>query len=95
MIADTSRLSYDAVKSDGTVTKQAGVILDLLRTFPDRPFSRFDIHAVTGMRLSSVCGRANELMKAGLVVEPGTKIDPLTGKVVKTLKLSPPSDAPN
>lgn len=94
MTAHTSRLAYDEIRADGTTSKQCGIILDLLRTFPDRPFSRFDIHGVTGMRLASVCGRVNEMIAVGLVVETGTKVDPLTSKTVKTLKLAPASDAP-
>jgi hypothetical protein len=94
MTAHTSMLAYADIVVDGTMSKQCAIILDLLRTFPEREFSRYDIHAVTGMRLASVCGRANTLVEAGLVTEPGTKVDPLTGKTVKTLKAAPASDAP-
>jgi hypothetical protein len=94
MSALTSLWAYDEIRSDGTTSKQCAVILDLLRTFPDRLFSRFDIHSVTGLRLASVTGRVNEMIAVGLVVETGTKVDPLTSKTVKTLKAAPASDAP-
>jgi hypothetical protein len=89
MTSHTSMLAYADIVVDGTMSKQCGIILDLLRTFPDREFSRFDIHGVTGMRLASVCGRTVELLAYGLIVEAGTKVDPITLKTVKTLKLAP------
>lgn len=89
MTSHTSMLAYADIIVDGTMSKQCGIILNLLRTFPDQPFSRFDIHGVTGMRLASVCGRCSELLESALIVEVGTKVDPLTHKTVKTLKLAP------
>ena len=33
------------------------------------PLTRSEISEFTGMRMSSVCGRVNELIKAGMVIE--------------------------
>lgn len=52
----------------------------------DRPRTRDDLAYVLDMRLSSVCGRVNSLIKAGLLVECDTVKSLDTGKNVKLLR---------
>lgn len=61
-------------------------ILDAL--FMSPPLSRSELAAKTGMRLSSVCGRVNELLDEGRIVVDGTTYDPATQRHVETLTIS-------
>lgn len=47
--------------------------------------SRTDIADGTGLRLSSVCGRVNELLKSGDIFVSGTKLDTATNREVEVL----------
>ncbi len=51
------------------------------------PMTRAELAAVLGLRLSSVCGRVNELLASGLVVVAGTKFDAETKRNVETVSL--------
>ncbi len=55
--------------------------------------SNADIQRISGIRLSSVCGRVNELREEGLVECGGLKIDPFTKKTVTWWRLT--SDGEN
>ena len=88
-VASTSFLSYAAVRDDGTTAKQCATILALLRTVPHVGLSRTDIANLTGIRVGSVCGRVAELRDDGLVIEPGTRKCPHTGKSVKIVQIAP------
>jgi hypothetical protein len=43
---------------------------------------------VTGLRLSSVCGRVNELIEEGRVIVCGTTYDATTARNVETVTLT-------
>ena len=60
---DTSRSSYRTVKTDGTMGRQQQMILSLLKKRPGK--TRLEISHLSGIRLSSVCGRVDELIRAG------------------------------
>jgi hypothetical protein len=47
--------------------------------------TREEIHEMTGLRLQTVCGRANELLKAGLVTQAGLCRPGKSGVVAKVL----------
>ena len=57
--ADTSSDAFERVKP--VRGHQQQIVLDALRGYG--PMTRHQIAAVTGMPLSSVCGRVNELLK--------------------------------
>ena len=60
---DTSRSSYRTVKTDGTMGRQQQMILSLLKKRPGK--TRLEISHLSGICLSSVCGRVDELIRAG------------------------------
>lgn len=51
------------------------------------PLSRADIHSFTGISITSLCGRMDELMKRGQIEVAGSKVDPVTNRKVTTYKL--------
>lgn len=61
-------------------------ILDAL--FMALPMSRAELARVTGLRLSSVCGRVNELIEEGRVIVCGTTYDATTARNVETVTLT-------
>lgn len=89
MIAQTSFQSFIGIREDGTKVHQQQTILALLRAAPDVAFSRTNIANLTGMRLGSVCGRIAELRAEGLVIEPGTRKCPASGRTVKVIQAAP------
>ncbi len=52
------------------------------------PSSRNVIAQVTGLKMSSVCGRVNELLHTGRIRVAGAEYDGETNRVVETLALS-------
>lgn len=67
------------------------------------PMTREEIESASGMRLASVCGRVNSLLKKGVPVETGEKRNPITGKANGLIDISlaeraaytPPTDSKN
>lgn len=51
-----------------------------------RGASRSELATLTGLRLSSVCGRVNELVASGMVRPCGVKWDADTARNVETLE---------
>jgi len=83
-VAYTSRLAYrEDFERLGGQRKQ---VWELVRNWPTPGSlpSIEDIANTSGLRVASVCGRVNELVKDGLIKEEGTKLSPTTNKTVKT-----------
>lgn len=77
-----------AVREAGGVGQQQMKLLHAVKRFPG--FTRSELAQQTGIRLSSVCARINELERIGLVKTDGRKRCSLTGRVVSTVR--PTSD---
>ena len=88
MIAATSIVNYQQHKTSGKLGKQSSVILQLFKDNPYRDFSRAEVSELLSIRLSSVCGRINELMDQNyLHPEPQRKCK-ITNKTVSPVKLA-------
>lgn len=61
------------------------IIMNTLLVHPD--CSRKQLSDLTGIRLSSICGRVNELLHAGSIEEVGTVFDTESQRNVKCLAL--------
>jgi len=82
----TKQKSLREITDDGTRSKRRRQVYVLISEYPKR--SRADIAKLGHLRLASVCGRVNELIAAGKVVEVGTKVDEETHKTVAILDLT-------
>lgn len=80
---DTSLQAYAELKAQ---RKLQPMELRVLSALMWAQRTRDDIAYLTGLRLSSVCGRVNSLIKAGLVEECDTVVSLDTGKRVKLLR---------
>jgi hypothetical protein len=69
-VAQTSISAYKEHIATGKVGAQAQAILDFMNQGDN--YSRRELSVLTGLELSSICGRVNELLEVGLLVE-GTK----------------------
>jgi DNA-binding GntR family transcriptional regulator len=68
MIATTSKENYRQHRYSGKLGEQAKAIFDFVKKLaPGEDISRMELADVMDMRLSSVCGRVNELVSAGLL----------------------------
>jgi len=96
----TRNESYAAI--DLLISQQQQVILRLLVQHPDG-LSNQEIERLSGLRISSVCGRMAELRKVLLVndepliisAEPIVRIDECTGKSVAVFRLNPKWERPS
>lgn len=86
MIADTSVTAYHEHRDTGKLSRQANTILSQMA--PGTTYSRRELARHTGLELSSVCGRVNELLAIGLLEETATRRCSITGKTVHPVKLS-------
>ena len=66
-VADTSIKAYKEHIATGKVGAQAQSILEFMN--PGEAYSRRELAVLTGLELSSICGRVNELLSIGLLVE--------------------------
>ena len=80
-VAFTSVDAYKEHKAAGKVGTQAQHILDFLAFGKD--YSRREIAGITGLELSSVCGRVNELLEVGALKEVPPRKCKVTGKTIK------------
>jgi hypothetical protein len=79
-VADTSIEAYKEHKAKGLVGKQAQAILDFMT--PGVSYSRREISQKSGLELSSVCGRVNELLAIGMLVEGSKRKCLITHKTI-------------
>jgi hypothetical protein len=80
-VAITSIFAYKEHKETGKVGNQAMSIFHKMDLNKD--YSRREIVQLTGLELSSVCGRVNEMLQAGLLKEVSQRKCSVTGKTIK------------
>jgi predicted transcriptional regulator len=83
-VANTSIEAYDAHKAAGKVGAQANMILGIMNS--SQNYSRREIARLAGIELSSVCGRVNELLEVGLLVEDPKRKCSVTGKTINPVR---------
>lgn len=84
-IKDTSLAAYWSEKVGNRIGRQQAIILEELALYGGA--TRSELVIETGLPINAVCGRVNELMKLGLVVECEKVQDERTGKRVYVLRL--------
>lgn len=80
-VAETSVLAYKEHKAAGKVGNQAVSIFEKMDFHKD--YSRREIVQLTGLELSSVCGRVNEMLQIGMLKEVSQRKCSVTGKTIK------------
>jgi hypothetical protein len=84
-VADTSIEAYHEHRDSGRLGAQHLHILDQMR--PGWGYSRRELMLITGLELSSICGRVNELVKLGMLQEQSPRKCGITGRrVVPVIK---------
>jgi len=78
-LRDTSRTAYAGIKANGKLGKQQQEIYSHLTQNAHRDYTRAEIAAALGMRLSSVCGRVSELLKLQVLRETNRRECRMTG----------------
>lgn len=86
-VAATSISAYHDHRDSGALGKQCRQLLGSMRWTIE--YTRSELAIASGLRLSSVCGRVNELMDAGYLVEGPVRPCRVTGKRVSTVRLPP------
>lgn len=79
-VADTSIIAYKEHKALGKVGKQAQALFDYMDFGIE--YSRKELARSTGMELSSVCGRVNEMLEVGMLKEGDKRKCKITGKLI-------------
>ena len=85
-VSNTSLNAYTKIKIEGKDITQCGKIVELLKDYPDG-LIREEISDKLDLRLSSVCGRINEMVKDGRVYEFGIKLNNKTDMKDKVVRL--------
>lgn len=78
---NTRDISYQQVINNGTMSKQHQIIIDYLTNHHTQGSTFNDISRDTGLRISSITARINELRKKEIVYLYGKTIDPITQKL--------------
>lgn len=88
MIASTSIQNYREHRDSGKLGTQARAVLEFFRRLPPgKEFSRLELSRAIDMRLSSVCGRVNELVSAGFLEPAPHRKCNVSGKTVSPVRL--------
>lgn len=82
----TSLAAYWSERTGGRIESRQAQVLDNLNI--DGPATRAELARRTGLRLSCICGRVNELLSKKLVEEYAKVPDPDTLKNVWALRLT-------
>lgn len=77
-VADTSRMAFHFCKAHGITASQQTRIVECLYLV-GKPLTRSEIELHTDIKLSSVCGAVNELVKHKALVELPWRICTVTG----------------
>lgn len=86
-VAETSIVAYKEHRATGKVGSQAMSIFESMEFNKD--YSRRELVKLTGLELSSVCGRVNEMLQIGMIQEVDQRKCSITGKTIKpVVKLS-------
>lgn len=80
-VAETSIRAYHEHRDTGKLGKQAQHILNSM--YFGESYSRRELAKESGLELSSVCGRVNELLAVDLVREAPPRKCSITGKMIK------------
>ncbi len=84
-VADTSIEAYEEHKAEGKVGAQSNMILKKMR--PNTNYSRRELSRLTGIDLSSICGRVNEMLSVGLLVEDAQRKCLITSKKINPVRI--------
>lgn len=85
MVRDTSEKAYKEINLEGVSGNQHRKILNFLRTRTN--LTRREIAQATGIEISAVAGRVNELIKVGSLSENGIRRCSISGRIAHTLSL--------
>lgn len=80
----TSIEAYEEHKNSGKVGVQAMSIFNAMDTGKD--YSRRELARLTGIELSSVCGRVNEMLHLGLLTESEKRPCSVTHKQINPVR---------
>ena len=81
----TSLSCYEQIQMDGTTKTQTERILTLFLTSPEG-LTRNELSNILGIRINAVAGRINELIKRGILIEEGKRVDKYSKKENNILK---------
>jgi glycerol-3-phosphate O-acyltransferase len=87
-VKDTSLSAYFEHRASGALQEQQRKIVRFLARRCERDWTRAEIAAATGLRLSSVCARAHELIASQAIEELPRRPCRETGRGAHGLKLS-------
>lgn len=83
-VADTSILAYDELVAAGKVGAQAHKILGLMSS--SRNYSRRELAKIVKIDLSAVCGRVNEMLAVGLLIEEPPRKCSITNRTINPVR---------
>jgi len=86
-VATTSIEAFHEHKASGKLGHQAREIVEFLALHTDRDWSRAELSEALDLRLSSVCGRINELLHSHHIDAGPARRCQITGKKVNTVRL--------
>jgi len=89
-VSDTSLEAYCSIKGNGVQLNQVGRVYNCIYCSikPDG-LTRSEISKMTDISLNAVCGRVNELMKKGFIVQNVRRKCKVTGYNAYTLVTNP------
>lgn len=88
-IRDTSLIAYDRLRASAKLSRQQLAVTAFLAGILRRDCTRAELAEMLEMRLSSVCGRVNELRELGVIEELPRRRCRVTGESAHPVRLAP------
>ena len=86
MIRDTSMLAFIGINDSGVASTQRGLIYLAIKT--GAGMTRQEICRTTGLAINAVCGRVNELVNGGAVIESERRKCRITGRLAHPVQIA-------
>jgi len=83
-VAETSIQAYADLKDSGSLSRQQTLILAAV--IPGARYTRSELADITGLPINAVCGRINELVKAGRLEDGSPRQCRITKHTAKTVR---------
>jgi predicted transcriptional regulator len=90
-VASTSREAYEAIRADGTLSRQQQIIVDAISV--GRNYSLQELCRATGLPINTVSGRCNDLRHLGVLELGPTRACNVSGRQIHPVRLAAVGEA--
>ncbi len=85
-VKDTSIIAYQDITDSGAALTQKQRVYQAIKA--SGPLTRQELAKLTGLAINAICGRVNELLKEGVVLEHDSRRCRVTGRLAHPVSVT-------